>query len=219
MSLSKIKDVDTRTKEIIFRYSRRYETQFRINIPVMIQYIIIGYYWIYDKFTIYGDDMTLFNAPKIGVKKTNHQLQATSFWRHLLASIYNTAYGDNIINIDDTSISQYKWSLRFEREGWKAMFIGIGSSDGEKKIDNYTALLSSYHPIIDHCSDHQQFLDRGIVHLKLDISQKQLCYSLNDGKNAYIIANNLDLENEQFRLAVAMEYGEIELVAFSITHK
>ena len=78
MSLSKIQDVDTRTKAIIFGYSRRYETQFKMNIPVMIQYIIIGYYWIYDKFTIYGDNMTLFDAPKIGVRKADT-------WR------YNTA--------------------------------------------------------------------------------------------------------------------------------
>ena len=115
-------------------------------------------------------------------------------------------------------------------------FLHADSSNGANKDGAYTESRHKFkfHAVRDKGWDYRPNTledeprprppgNHGIVHLVLDISRKQLRYSLNEGWESWpdygIIGMNVHLGNEQCRLAVAMERGEIELVAFSITHK
>ena len=113
MSYSKLNynKADNKTKLLIHGYSREQMGELSINLPSMIQYIFIMYYWIQEKFTILGDNMYL--------DETNpnliHLKHARMPHRHpdVDLAMSNTAYGNNVINNEDTSISKYIWSFRY----------------------------------------------------------------------------------------------------------
>ena len=60
----KIKDVDNKKKLIVMGYIRIYQNLFEnnntyYNIPSLVQYLCIAYYWIAEYFTIHGDNINL----------------------------------------------------------------------------------------------------------------------------------------------------------------
>ena len=93
MALLRLKETDEKTKKIIFGYSRQQQNKLELNIPKMIQYLFLAYYWIQEKFTKYGKCMKVDASCKKVTRDT------TAY------SKYNTAYGNNVIDINDTSIS------------------------------------------------------------------------------------------------------------------
>ena len=101
MSLTKIKSVDNETKLEIFGYSRRQEKQLSIVIPIMIQYIIMFYYWINERFTVHGKAIKLQNNGKVAMR----------LWEEEDEELFNTVYGNNVINFDDKSIKKYEWTF------------------------------------------------------------------------------------------------------------
>ena len=102
MSLLQVKKADNRIKLIIFGYSRRSATELSIQIPQMIQYLFILYYWIQEKFTDYGDYLKLDDSSNI----------VTNISKNITEYDWNTIYGNHVINVDDTSISEYTWKIK-----------------------------------------------------------------------------------------------------------
>ena len=86
MSAPKMKDIDNETQLKIFGYSRETETELLIRIPTMIQYLVMLYYWINEKFTDHGSFMMNYE--------------------------WNTVHGNNVINTKDESIKKYSWTFR-----------------------------------------------------------------------------------------------------------
>ena len=125
MSLAKLKRVDNNIKSCIFGYTRETESSLSITVPMLIQYLIILYYWIEEKFTAHGS--------KINVDKTNKIA-----WYDDTAGKYNTVYGNYAIDINDTSIVRYKWTFKiistYPIDDWPIV-IGIDSSNN-KFINN-----------------------------------------------------------------------------------
>eukprot|EP01084_Bolivina_argentea_P165237 287087_1 len=97
MSSSGLKHVDKRTKYVVFGYCRSYKTN---NIPLLVQYLCIAYYWIQEKFTVHGDQINVDVSNKI--KGCNDCETAK----------YNTTYGNKIIDINDKSINTYQWTFK-----------------------------------------------------------------------------------------------------------
>ena len=118
MSLTKLKAIDRKTKYKIHGFVRRHEVDCCVTIPIMIEYIIMLYYWINEKFTEHGDGIELDESSKIIRSKGG-------VW-------YNTVCGNNIINADDTSIKSYIWKFRINAIGEQITIdFGIDSSNNK----------------------------------------------------------------------------------------
>ncbi len=116
MSLSKLKTVDHETKSVIFGYCRMKMTELSINLPTLIQYLFLSYYWIQEKFTVHGDYKNLIHVKQFG-----------NDWTYLS----NTVYGNSIIDYNDTSISKYIWSFRYINKSHYGIVFGIDFSNNQ----------------------------------------------------------------------------------------
>ena len=92
----------------------------------MVQYIIMIYYWINEKFTIHGKGIELDSDCKIAkrLRRGNGK--------------YNTVYGNNVIDINDSSIKCYQWTfeiIAITCYPFVAIAIGIDAS-GNKYHSN-----------------------------------------------------------------------------------
>ena len=130
MALSCLKNADEKTKNIIFGYSRQQQSELKLNIPMMIQYLFLMYYWIQEKFTKHGKLIEM----DASCKRISSYIASS---KRMDFDLYNTAYGNNVININDVSISMYKWRFKvISRPVCEPIRIGIDSSlNSEKKID------------------------------------------------------------------------------------
>ena len=83
------------------------------------------YYWINEGFTDHGEAITLNEDKSIATTIMTDNDE----WK----DIYNTVYGNTVINLYDTSIAKYKWTLNIkERDSeYLGMIIGIDSSNNK----------------------------------------------------------------------------------------
>ena len=108
-TLKTLQQIDNLTKLKICGYIREYEQNNNKNeiiIPIMIQYIIMLYYWINEKFSKHGELLQVHGNSKI--------VSVNSFkdglpWYHQ----FDTVYGNSIIVPEDASIAKYKWSIKY----------------------------------------------------------------------------------------------------------
>ena len=99
MSLTKVcKQIDSKTKYKITGQVRTYEHESAINIPMLIQYLIMAYYWINEKFTVYGNNLALDENANCILYRGNDEDDGT----------FNTVYGNDVIDFNDKSITKYK---------------------------------------------------------------------------------------------------------------
>ena len=117
-SLKKLKQIDNITRYKVLGYAREHEREQSIVIPIMIQYVIMMYYWIHEKFTNCGDALELNgNSKMVAPSKTSDK------------EGWNSVHGNNIINFNDKSITRYKWSIRYKRQQYSGCpTFGIASS-------------------------------------------------------------------------------------------
>eukprot|EP01084_Bolivina_argentea_P276397 471607_1 len=121
MSLSVLKNADSKIKMLIFGYTRELQSEFDLNIPIMIQYICMAHYWIKEQFAIHGTNIAL--------DQTNKNAHARKQPSSLHQYWYQTVYGNNVINAKDTAIIKYEWSFRYINTNTFAIYIGIDSSN------------------------------------------------------------------------------------------
>ena len=231
-----MKRIDDKTKNKILGYVRRYEHQEKVksaNIPIMIQYLIMVYYWVNEKFVIYGEGLEMDQENK-NIIRVRPNSNINSFpW-------VNSAYGNNVIDINDTSIIRYKWSIRFVNKNGFSSLIGILKSNKNIGInacnmavwqshDTYYCMYINGNPVVlDGMrqlkrDQHPEMGKSGVMHLVLDIPTKTLKYTLNNDATEYIIADKIDLMNNEFRLGVSMgirvKTNEMELLKFDTFQK
>ena len=223
MSLKRLKSADFRTKCIIFGYSRENMQEFSINLPTMIQYLFLMYYWIQEKFTEHGDNMEL---------DINHQ-KLIRFAESLGIYCNNTSYGNNnTIDINDTSIARYIWSFRYASSTRLGMQFCIKCSGlrcknialnryKQAKYYRYCAngwgFANNGYRRVSDCDDH-----RGVLHLILDVLEDKLLISKHDEKKEYVVADNIDLKNNKYNMTASgalIDGDEIELISFKIVQR
>ena len=244
MSLTKLKLVDNNTKFCIFGYARETESSLSITVPMLIQYLIILYYWIGEKFTTHGDGIKVDKTKKI------------AWYNDTFGTSYNTVYGNYVIDINDTSIIRYEWTFKIISTldiDLHPMCIGIDSSNNKFINDDFSNFknnhpyygigsngYSYYHGLRDKyiCgkpvsdSDRVEFGDvvfdnwreGDIVKMTLHIKSKRLnlwtpCHMLKFGKN-------IDFSDaRKYNIAIAMLRGsdeplrKIQLVKFETFQK
>ena len=204
--------------------------QLSIDIPMMIQYIFLMYYWIEEKFTICGRKLKLDGTNKC---------KSIPYLRDYYDKTYeyNTVYGNNVIDVNDTSIAEYKWTFKYKNLGTVCMYFGIDASQNKminqefcSKWDNNHAFFSigTSGYATSYCDEdvveYGQMDDKGILHLILDMKKKKLYFALNDEKHRHKI-NWIGFElreKKRFNMAVSipmMSDQTVKLTAFNIKQK
>ena len=235
-SLTKLKKIDDNTKFCIFGFTRNHERKLKITIPMMIQYLFMIYYWIEEKFTVHGDYIDLDETNTIATcSKISSQYK------------YNTAYGNGVIDINDSSIIKYKWTFKILRTfhgGSTPICIGIDSSynrcinnDFSSDRDNqdlYYSIGSNYctfssedlsSPLIPNDTECTWFHDGDVVDMILDVKAREL--RLAKDQAILIFAKRMNFSKvKKYNLAVAMRRDEdmqpmrkLQLVNFETFHK
>ena len=99
MSLTKLKSVDNKTKFKIFGFSRRSEKELSISISIMIQYLVMAYYWIKEHFTKHGECVELNELKTIA--KIETIIEEDPEEDDMGSYQYSTVYCNNAINFRD----------------------------------------------------------------------------------------------------------------------
>eukprot|EP01084_Bolivina_argentea_P276399 471609_1 len=235
MSLSVLKNADSKIKMLIFGYTREVQSELELNIPIMIQYIFMAHYWIKEQFAIHGRDIALDKTNKNAhVKK---QLQSPS----LVRDQFQTVYGNNVINAKDTAIIKYEWSFRYINTNTFAIYIGIDSSNDTTTEDDFSdpgcnkhkfyalgssGKLYSYDEEIGRNFYHgniSYYYNRGdIIVMTLEIKDNYGELIIRNNSDGTIIGEHINLENDKYNMAVAMVTNgkvEIELIGFTVYQK
>ena len=241
MSLAKVKAVDDRTKSITFGYCRKRMKELSIDIPVMIQYVILLYYWIEEKFKFHGDCIKIAHPNRLStdISKINNENNES----------YNAIYGNNVIDINDTSIVKYIWSIKYEKQSAWAIRFGIDSEKDYKQYlhrsftDDYFPSRSTSDKLVyafstagytfttknrwQESNAYGELGDanKGDIHtieLILNVQDRKL--SVNCMGRLETVGENIDLENNRFNFAVSMSLSKehsdiVELVDFKTIQK
>ena len=124
MSLRKLKQIDDITKLTTSGYIRQFKTENNsFSIPIMIQYIVMLYYWINEKFTVHGKDIEVENDGDLQ-EILQHMIQ--------------------FMVITWTSIKCYQWAFKIismSRASGSGGPILIGIDASENKYDSNDLLL------------------------------------------------------------------------------
>ena len=245
-TLKQFQQIDDLTKIKISGYIREYEknNQNMTVIPMMIQYIIMMYYWINEKFNKHGKSLQIDKNSKIVSVKYN----PIDKWFK-----YNTVYGDIIINDDDESIAKYKWSIKYSFNknvirydiggdiqilNNNNLIIGIASDENsaDRKLSRNCIQYSN--GIIEIMNDPTDDVARdksyiygsppnpmtytGMIHLSLDMKQLKLSFTLDKDPKEYNIDGNIDMDHFKYRLAISVNLrqgNKFELFDFQTFHK
>ena len=213
--------LDDLTKFAITGYVREYEhgNDAHLNVPMAIQYLIMQFYWIAEKFTLHGDYIEL-----------NEDGNIATFVGQPFC--YNTVYGNNVINFDDRNVIKYKWTFKIlhgAERNLKPIAIGIDSSTSTTELINNDFSDNSvngdpfYGIVTNGCSfDNYRFDDMisggfkngdSIVLVSDTDEQTLMCESQGA---TYCVAKRIVCDGRKYNVAVAMSCTEdsVQLVKF-----
>ena len=227
MSLSKVKLMDNDIKYLVSGFVRKKEKENNIVIPMMISYIIMIYYWIEEKFTVYGDGIQIDSTKR---KATMHKICG-----------YNTVYGNHVIDINDSTINVYKWTFKIINtlEGeYLPICIGIDASNDKYPNDDFSAISNRdavYYSIAStgHAYNHsnwimsslvkqeKMWLKGDIIKIILYVNEGTLHCQVNQDK-MFIFGNQIywSDRSREYNIAVSMATDskehcrEIEIIKF-----
>ena len=115
-TLKKLKQIDNRFKYAVFGYVRSMESQLsHYNVPVLISYVVLSYYFHGEYFAKYGDKVQLSND-----RMTVTKIIDKSMWN----KYNNTTYGNIWIESNVNQIA--KWKLKLSSNN---VWISILSKD------------------------------------------------------------------------------------------
>lgn len=230
--LKKLKMANQRSKDTVFGYSRLCSNEESITIPMMIQYLFLAYYWIYDKFRVYGKGLALDH---------NNYNKVTNLCRSRTL-IWNTVYGkQGIINYNDTSIIKYEWIFSFEKTDNPLILFGFDSSNDKcinADFSDNSVNKAQFIAIGDdgntYCSapmicksltsSMRELYERGkgIIHIILDVERKMTLCTFDGDNGEYEFGENIPIDKHDFCVAIAIPTRkkiEVELLDFRIYQK
>ena len=227
MSLSRLKKADDRTKYTIFGYCRQCSNQLSLNLPMMIQYLVLLHYWIYETFSKYGDNIVV-NKEKNIIKGCNG----------IESTIYNTIYGNNVIEINDKSIKCYKWIFKIlstQRDDLMCDYpisIGIDSSNKKYTNQDFSDKYINKHLFYAIGTDGYKYTRNGSFDIMADsyngnqielrLNMEYTTLSVKWGNNEPVSFSRIDFtDDKQYNLAISMpvsHQNQIQLINFTVSH-
>ena len=103
--------------------------------PLQIQYCCLDYYLLREYFTKYGDNLK--------INENMDKITPTHF-------IYNSAYGNILIDPENKYIEEYKWDFKVSGN---CAYIGIDSSDKQHTNNRFTDQLINDCDFYGYCLD------------------------------------------------------------------
>ena len=226
-SLLRGKRANFRTQSTVSGYLRQHDHCVSTADVQLIEYLITSFYWIEERFTLHGNELKL-NESNLFAQGTQKSEQIGDF---------NTIYGNHVINTNDKSIIEYKWTLNYKVGGRDCIVIGIDSSNDRMPNDDFTGTHSThlYYSVgtngYTFCSKDSKYPTVGMFK-----PQGQMCLVLNLQLNTFkcssnqddspeewgTISDDVEFDGLEYNLAVAMTSfceNEIELVDFETIQK
>ena len=158
------------------------------NIPSLVAYLVLYYFYIAEYFTAKGTDIELEDDGSIAVRSKNG------------TSLAQTVYGNILINCDKTAdynyCSIYKWKLQIvSMQTVAALYsVGIGIDSSNKKHTNACHLDDSSNDGFIFWDDgniekqdkskmdYETFKEGDIIELRINTNTKICAFKKNDGK-------------------------------------
>ena len=229
MALSQVKYAPQKTKDLVLGFVRSNTKQHLIDIPIMISYVVLMYYWIQERFTLHGEDIELDKTKRI----------ARRF--RIDKQTYNTVYGNNVIDINDKSIGCYVWTFKVKNipkneydfpicvglDSSKDEFINQDFSDSRHNHDSFYSIGTNG---IRYNSEGFQPRSTGwdvdwdvdVMEMHLNMGSRKLTVWINNVFEV-VIANKINFQssdNKRYNLAIGLSddpdrNNEIQLIDFS----
>lgn len=215
------------------------------NIILMINYLIITFYCIIDRFTLSNEQQNYLSLTNNG-KRIN--VTQDSIYKLIPGKNNGESYpwakytiiycNDNIIESQDTSIAKYQWSIKFRDGPYNAISFGIISSqpryvqgiryewkqEGMKYHKVYShGLISNYYYNSSEIGGTTvgELITPGIIQFDLDVNQQKLSFKHEASQTRYTISNKVDISSTKFCFAVEipiLRTSSIEMMDFTIKH-
>ena len=229
------KKVNNKIKSVVNGFVRSISTIQGINIPVMINYIIISFYFITDRFKL--PDVN--NNKYLNLTNNNKKLNVVqnNIWKiidhdegNVWAKFAFVWCDNNIIQYNDKSIKNYQWSFKWQDDSFNAISFGIHTYHTKKPKFN----SPQYHKIftsglianqckncvfIERYADEPFDKDYGIIYLNLDMNEQKLKFTTNESQKETIIGNIINITDAKLCLAIEIPIlttSKIEMINFEV---
>ena len=232
--VSRGKCSDDRTKCIISGYLRQQFMNISIDIPSILQYLMIAFYWIEEKFVECGDYLSIDESERKVITRIRRDEWVNSLWC--------TVYTNNTIEANDESIIKYSWSFKYINKSSYRMSFGVVSSKNKILNNIMRTGAEKYHLVClngyvrnrrdkDETNEkHYKFdakglKNEGILNLMLNIKTKELRFGFDEDYDKYLINFGGPIEFDikykfKFAISLSLEPGEqVELCKFNVMHR
>ena len=203
LDLKWLQTVKIPSRDCVFGFVRESQNIFPsnnayFNIPTLISYVILYYYYMAEFFTEHGDDIELNEDSDTMTLVSGDSAQ--------------TAFGNILINCKSDII--YEWTMKIERlpTGVRLYAIGIGIDSSKRETVNDCFIDAGNHGFICwHCGigEHKtgifgckSFKEDDIVKLEINTKLQKCVLCINDGKSSEL-GKYLDW-TENYYLAVTI---------------
>ena len=219
--LKTVNQTDEFSQKVIFDYIRQVERiNLFCNVPIIIQFICLLYYYIPEFFTKYNESRIKLDDSK--------KIMSYYWYIDTTTTSPNTVYGN--IQINNNYHSKYIWTIKILSCNEDPILIGIDSSNKEYinnnfsfahvdvthyafRISNGQCLLSSKDDISVYCD--YQIKNGDIIQMELNSKDKNLKLNINDIDKG-IAFNKIDLnvKNIYFAICIRSNSQSVELFKF-----
>jgi len=188
MSLTRLKYASNNIKDIVFGYTRTNESKLYTSIPVMIRYLCMNFFWISERLKSNTDFITFDEEKKIAWGPT---VQSPG---------WTTIYGNNAIDINDTSIITYRWIFRLKNIS--TICVGIVDHSNDHYVTNSNLFQKVWDQMIYAQYYYKCCSNQDIIMMTLHLDIKELRFQHNETETIY---ENIDLKHMKYNLAISIE--------------
>lgn len=221
MSLFQKRQIDNKFRRIVFQYIREHEQENEpLNVPSMIKYLCFQYYLIQEFF--------------VGFPKTTMTIKGSDTEYHKEREFMGN---DKIIDLYDTSISKYIWTLRIlslppeNLSYWQGAYmcvdIGWTTTKHSQINENFKAIKKVIRKRICYGRERMDYYKVGdIIKLVLDAATPCLSWSCNGESMGVLKPWGADRDREQnaalfkkwgYALSLTLPYKfSVKLTSFEI---
>ena len=227
--VTRCKLADDNTKDVVFGYTKDIEKKLlSLNMPLLIKYLCLNYYFIDESFGIHGENIVVNEAhdtAKYNVK-------------HGSTNVFGmTVYGNSIIDVNDTSINEYLWRFNIlsQSDDPCGFYIGIDSSNKKHINTDFSWIATNSSPYYAFSATGPLYLNKSlngnaslpinthtastwkaddIIKMTLNVKTQKLKLFVNESLERQI--NDIELNDTRYNLAIVLSRigQKIQLMQF-----
>ena len=235
MSLKAATEASSEFRNAVFGFVREHENRESMNVPAIIKYLVLNYYFLNEalfapgKLIALDEDSVARRIPDVGPQSPRRS---------------RCVFGSIEIGDKNDGIEEYRWTLRMIRPtndfGLSTFWIGLGMTvdavvEGHDEITSMFGLGILRSPpgmtnswlgcklIDDECEDYVEIPDLGFdeqIQMCLNMERKELSFHI-QGTCVFILDEANGFKEGKLRLMVEMMelVATVQLMDFSIRHR